>query len=280
MDLKRRNIEVVTETQAWPRELQRASICSSGYGGANAHAILESYSSYVHRSVIQSIQVPPKEQCLVLPVSAASMKSLEIRTDEISRLAESCNTAALESLSYTLAERVTHHRYRASLVITNGQIPLAEDGKTDLIEISHPSIANPLDFAFVFTGQGSQYHGMGKELLDKSPVFLSTIRELDQVIESLPTQYLPGWTLEGTLRESSDTAQIHQVTRSQPLCTAVQIGLVNILSSWGVAPSAVVGHSSGEIAAAYTSGLIRLARQHSPLLLISNTDLTVHLRQS
>ncbi|KAI0877961.1 polyketide synthase-like protein [Hypoxylon argillaceum] len=256
LDLKRRNIEVVTETQAWPRELQRASICSSGYGGANAHAILESYSSYVHRSVIQSIQVPPKEQCLVLPVSAASMKSLEIRTDEISRLAESCNTAALESLSYTLAERGTHHRYRASLVITNGQIPLAEDGKTDLIEISHPSIANPLDFAFVFTGQGSQYHGMGKELLDKSPVFLTTIRELDQVIESLPTQYLPGWTLEGTLRESSDTAQIHQVTRSQPLCTAVQIGLVNILSSWGVAPSAVVGHSSGEIAAAYTSGLI------------------------
>ncbi|KAI1129321.1 polyketide synthase-like protein [Nemania abortiva] len=254
LDLKRRNLEVVTEAQAWPKELQRASICSSGYGGANAHAILESYSSYVNQNGSHSTQASAEEdQRFVLPVSAASMKSLEIRTDEIYQIAQSCDVPALESLSYTLAERITHHRYRTSLVVTN---PLAEDGEKDPIEVSHPSVANALDFAFVFTGQGAQYQGMGKELLEKSPIFLTTIRELDQVIKSLPAEYSPDWTLEGTLRESSDSAQIHQVTRSQPLCTAVQIGLVNVLNSWGVNPSAVVGHSSGEIAAAYASGLI------------------------
>ncbi|KAJ8129296.1 hypothetical protein O1611_g4338 [Lasiodiplodia mahajangana] len=257
LDLKHRNIEVVTEAQVWPRELQRASICSSGYGGANAHAILESYSSYANHSAHRTTQVTTEEdQCFVLPVSAASMKSLEIRTDEIYQIAQSCDPPALESLSYTLAERTTHHRYRTSLVITSGQSPAAEDGEKDPIEVSHPSVANPLDFTFVFTGQGAQYHGMAKALLEDNSIFLTTIRELDQVIQSLPAEYSPDWTLEGTLREPSGTSQIHQVTRSQPLCTAVQIGLVNVLNSWGVNPSAVVGHSSGEIAAAYASGLI------------------------
>ena len=108
----------------------------------------------------------------------------------------------------------------------------------------------------IFTGQGAQYVGMSKELLTTDETFATTIRQLDQTLQGLPQPLKPDWTLEQTILDTAETSQVNNVTRSQPLCTAIQIGLVNILRGWDVSPSAVVGHSSGEIAAAYTAGLL------------------------
>lgn len=126
-------------------------------------------------------------------------------------------------------------------------------------EAAEPRIADkvdPLPFAFIFTGQGAQYTGLAKELLEQSPVFLATILELDKALQTLPV-HAPRWTLQQTLTGESEASEIHHVTRSQPVCTAIQIALVNLLRSWGVHASAVLGHSSGEIAAAYSAGLMR-----------------------
>lgn len=248
---------VVTEAQAWPSELQRASICSSGYGGANAHAILESFSSYTNKAAKTVVQSLATGQCFVLPVSAGSIKSLERRADEISRIARSCGISDIERLSYTLGERTSHLGRRASIIVNTNKTKLAQDWELEYVEASHPGETETSDFAFVFTGQGAQYHGMGKGLLERSPIFLSKIRELDEVIRSLPLLYRPDWSLEDTLREPSDSGRIHEVTRSQPVCSAIQIALVDVLRSWGVTPSITIGHSSGEIAAAYASGLLR-----------------------
>ncbi|KAI3334195.1 polyketide synthase-like protein [Ustulina deusta] len=256
LDLSRHNMEVVTETQPWPREIQRASVCSFGYGGANAHAILESYNSYTSQAAKLGVQSAETGLCFVLPVSAASTKALEDRTNQVLRAIQSSDTHSIERLSYTLAERVTNFKFRTSLLLTHGPSQIEEKWEIDPVDVSNPNQVDPLDFAFVFTGQGAQYHGMGKELLENNLIFLATIRELDQVIQGLPPQYLPDWTFEDTLRGLCDTNKIHEVTRSQPVCTAVQVGLVNILHSWGVSPVATVGHSSGEIAAAYASGII------------------------
>ncbi len=269
VDLSRHNMEVVTETQPWPREIQRASVCSFGYGGANAHAILESYNSYTSQAAKLGVQSAETGLCFVLPVSAASTKALEDRTNQVLRAIQSSDTHSIERLSYTLAERVTNFKFRTSLLLTHGPSQIEEKWEIDPVDVSNPNQVDPLDFAFVFTGQGAQYHGMGKELLENNLIFLATIRELDQVIQGLPPQYLPDWTLEDTLRGLCDTNKIHEVTRSQPVCTAVQVGLVNILHSWGVSPVATVGHSSGEIAAAYASGIIRLARHFQSPLCVS-----------
>ncbi|TGJ84628.1 hypothetical protein E0Z10_g4132 [Xylaria hypoxylon] len=256
LELSRRKMEVVMETQPWQREIQRASICCFGYGGANAHAILESFSSYICKPANLSVQNHIEGQYFTLPISAASIKSLGGRVSQIQRTIQNCNNYGMECLSYTLAERVTHFRFRTSLVMTPGQPQTVESQELDPADVFHTDEAGPLPFAFIFTGQGAQHYGMGKELLDMNPVFLATIRKLDQVIQNLPAQYSPDWTLEDMLRGSCAMSQVHEVTRSQPVCTAIQIGLVNILHSYGVRPSATVGHSSGEIGAAYASELI------------------------
>ncbi|KJK78241.1 hypothetical protein H634G_06414 [Metarhizium anisopliae BRIP 53293] len=80
---------------------------------------------------------------------------------------------------------------------------------------------------------------------------------LDSVLAAL--SHPPSWTIAGALRQPKETSQIGAVTHSQPLCTTVQIGLVKLLSSWGINPRAVVGHSSGEMTAAFASGKITLA---------------------
>ncbi|KAI1384220.1 acyl transferase/acyl hydrolase/lysophospholipase [Hypoxylon trugodes] len=97
---------------------------------------------------------------------------------------------------------------------------------------------------------------LAKELLFRNSVFDETIEELDSVLQALPPEHAPTWALRQTILDPPETSQAKKPSRSQPLCTAIQIGLVNILRSWGVHATAVVGHSSGEIAAAYTAALL------------------------
>ena len=104
----------------------------------------------------------------------------------------------------------------------------------------------------MITGQGAQWPGMSKELIVEFPSFRKSIQELDGVLQKLDER--PTWTLMAAILETKDTSNINHVTRSQPVCTAVQIALVDLLAKWGAAPKVVIGHSSGEIAAAYAAG--------------------------
>ena len=97
---------------------------------------------------------------------------------------------------------------------------------------------------------------MGKELLTYSRVFARTIDYCDQVLAELPDS--PEWTLRQELAKPAKDSLINISSYSQPLCTALQLGLVDIWKSWGLRPSTVFGHSSGEIAAAYCAHLLSL----------------------
>ena len=97
---------------------------------------------------------------------------------------------------------------------------------------------------------------MGKALLDGSPLFESIILECDRILASLPDK--PSWTIREEISRGRDSTNIYKAQYAQPLCTALQLGLVTVLDSWGLQPTAVVGHSSGEIASAYAAGLISL----------------------
>lgn len=103
--------------------------------------------------------------------------------------------------------------------------------------------------AYIFTGQGAQWHAMGRELVQTYPVFSSTIRAAEDLLNALGA----GWSLSHELSKDAATSLIGQPHISQPACTAIQIALVDLFASWGIQPVAVAGHSSGEIAAAYAA---------------------------
>lgn len=160
-------------------------------------------------------------------------------------------------LARTLGTRRSNLAERGFALV--GQKTLAEDLHFDKLEKSkNGKTYSTHPVAFVFTGQGAQWPQMGKELIEEFPSFRHTIQELDAVLQTLPEK--PSWTLQNAILEPKTTSQINHVTRSQPVCTAVQIALVNLLAQWGVYPQGVIGHSSGEIAAAYTSGRLTSAQ--------------------
>lgn len=205
---------------------------------------------------------------LLLPVSAATRQTLEIRVQQVAETVTRLQTNPnhlehqMQDLAYTLAERRSHMELRQVLLF---RMTAVGGGKTELVqvEIEDESMGQApghslksLPFGFVFTGQGAQWAEMGKQLLKTNSTFLTAIRNIDQILQSLPKSQAPDWTVEQTLMDPPKFSQIHQVTRSQPVCTALQIALVDMFANWGIRPAAVVGHSSGEIAAAYAAGLL------------------------
>ena len=258
-------MKVLCDNEAWPRSLQRASVNSFGYGGANGHVILESINSYMNDTTTFPSFLPlsnkeeSRGEVLVLPFSASSGMSLDDRRSQTSGLIQkAANAETLTAITMALSKRQTGLRLRDYVLASAGSKPALID-MADNGDKATPG-AKPLPFAFVFTGQGAQYPNMGKELVEQDAAFLATIRELDVVLASLPAEYRPDWTLEQTLLDGPTTSKINEVTRSQPICTAVQIALADLLRSWGVEPSAVIGHSSGEIAASYSAGLLTSAQ--------------------
>lgn len=153
----------------------------------------------------------------------------------------------LHDLAYTLDKRRTSLPWKSFSTAA-----LLDDLKALNTTISDPvkSILGPT-LGFVFTGQGAQWAGMGQELLVYD-VFARSLADAEQYLAELGSP----WLLREELFKSAKLSNINCPDFSQPLCTAVQIGLVDLLRSLGVHPTAVVGHSSGEIAAAYTLGAI------------------------
>ena len=97
---------------------------------------------------------------------------------------------------------------------------------------------------------------MGRTLIAHSPLFKAVLHECERILASLPDK--PAWSIVEELSKTTEVSNVHQSTYSQPLCTALQLGLVVLWKSWGLVPSSVLGHSSGEIAAAYAAGILSL----------------------
>ncbi|CEN60640.1 hypothetical protein ASPCAL03076 [Aspergillus calidoustus] len=262
LKLRERNMKVVQQQTKWPRTLRRASVNSFGYGGANAHIIMESVDSYLNDTaeIVEPIHNEHDDQAIVLPVTASSSKSLDTRVEQLTRqIIPTCDASTLRRLAITL-QRHSNLRVRRFL-LAKAKSPAGPVELVDLSEDAAGSVLNgePLPFAFVFTGQGAQYAGMAKELLSLNTDFRTTIRSLNQTLLNLPAEHAPLQTLEECSLDSSPRSRVNDVIVSQPLCTAIQLGLISVLRAWGINPSAVVGHSSGEIAAAYAAGLLTMS---------------------
>ncbi|KAI0442917.1 hypothetical protein F4803DRAFT_550635 [Xylaria telfairii] len=154
--------------------------------------------------------------------------------------------ACIKQLAYTLASRRSHMLWRAFSVISDDFMPIYAGLPTS----GSVRTSTDVGIAFIFTGQGAQYVNMGLGLL-QYPVYEATLRRIDDLYRTLGCE----WSIFDQLLKPEN---IDRPEYSQPLSTALQIALVELLKSFGISPKAVVGHSSGEIAAAYTTGALSL----------------------
>ncbi|KAI0879159.1 polyketide synthase [Hypoxylon argillaceum] len=153
----------------------------------------------------------------------------------------------MRDLNYTLAAKRTHHGWR-SFVLADSYSSLQKALSSKPVatrRISEPGLA------FIFTGQGAQWATMGRELIIYS-VFQQSLYEADRYLSKMGCT----WSLLFELLKGKEQSRINHAEFSQPLCTALQVALVDLLFSWGIFPHAIAGHSSGEIAAAYAAGFI------------------------
>ena len=198
------NVKVVTEQTPWPqlsrsnnKQTPRASINSFGYGGANAHAIIEAAAIHVPNNF--SSVPPPKTAwttgpSMILPFSASNKLSLRDRVACLSALDTS--SVSLRDLSHTLGSRRSHLSVRGYLTMNEldwkGGFRF-EDFNTSDVD-GHPT---QLPYAFVFSGQGAQWPEMGRQLLDRYPSFEGTIKDLDKNLVRLSQP--PDFSIHGKL---------------------------------------------------------------------------------
>lgn len=261
------DLEIVKDARPWPAvsrgQPRRASVNSFGFGGANAHAILESYDSFEndsrgHLAADRTLFTP-------FVFSAASADSLRSNLAAYVTYLDAHPEVDIGDLAYTLRERRSTLLHRAAFPATGSpaelanaiQMKLNDEEKTIGVRTLPGKTASTPRILGIFTGQGSQYARQGAELLEKSPFARSIIQTLEDDLARLPAEDRPTWSLETEiLAGASNSSRIHEAAISQPLCTAIQIVMVELLRQADIHLTAVVGHSSGEIAAAYGAGFL------------------------
>jgi acyl transferase domain-containing protein len=254
-------VQIVQEATEWPSPtcvgppIRRISVNSFGYGGANSHAILDSSQTHA-----PSMENTTSEELLharnkfLVPLSASTSSALEIQATRL--VSMNLNHVNVIDLAHTLGTRRSKLAQRGFAIVA--QATLKNDLQPEYLQKMGGGTYSKLPIAFVFTGQGAQWPQMGKELLEEFPSFRRSIQDLDNVLADLPER--PFWTIQQALLDPKKTSEINHVTRSQPVCTAVQIALVQLLARWGIQPQSVIGHSSGEICAAYAAGRLSAAQ--------------------
>ena len=242
-------------------EVRRASVNSFGYGGSNAHVVLEEPKKLVgdaKTAFISSISQGNDDlfsdatvkhgRPFVLVFSANDEKSLQAYTKKMRQhLVNPSVKVALPDLAYTLSERRTHHYNRGYVVAQSTALNEAA------FVYQKKSTETPR-VGFIFTGQGAQWSRMGKSLVENFPTASLLLKHLDDVLQSTPNP--PSWSLLKELVEPRSPDLLRSPEFSQPLVTALQLVLMAIFEDWGISPKAVVGHSSGELAAACAAGYL------------------------
>ncbi len=245
------SVSLLTEARPWPSDgrARRAGVSSFGISGTNAHVIVEGVPAVEPRRAGRAPGVVPW---------AVSAKSASALRSQAARLAEHVRAHAdldVADVAWTMAGR-SSFEHRAVVVggdrdrLLAGLDELATD---EPVSVIRGTAAPAGKTVFVFPGQGSQWPGMGVELLDTAPVFAQQIEACEQAFSEFVD-----WSLTDVLRGAPGAPGPDRVDVVQPVLFAVMVSLAELWKSVGVSPDAVIGHSQGEIAAAYVAGALSL----------------------
>ena len=246
-----RNVTIPGEVTSWPKSdggPRRAAVNIFGAGGTNGHAVLEAYS----RDPKQDSML--EKRPYLFKVSAADDTSLKQTAKRFAEYVE-ISKPAFSDLAHTmLCCRSTLRKSIFFTASSHEEVVSALRRNDHTVNTKSSEVKRGL--IFLFTGQGSQWVQMGISLIDHCPFFRCMLQECDSLLSELPDP--PSWKIIDELSKPRETSNIYSSEFSQPLCTALQISLVAVLKAWGSAPVAVVGHSSGEIGAAYAAGILSM----------------------
>ncbi|MEU9233190.1 type I polyketide synthase [Streptomyces subrutilus] len=251
-------IELLTEAREWPRNgrPRRVGVSSFGVSGTNAHLILEEAPAEEPEAVPDAAA---PAGVVPLVVSARTPESLAAQAGRLAALVEDADGVSYADVAGALVSGRAVFGERAAVMAGSGEEALAGlralargESPAGVVSGSAGSGA-PGKTVWVFPGQGSQWAGMGRELLDASPVFAERIAECATALEP----YVD-WSLIEVLRGESAPELMERVDVLQPASFAVMVGLAAVWKSVGVKPDAVLGHSQGEIAAACVAGALSL----------------------
>jgi acyl transferase domain-containing protein/acyl carrier protein len=255
-------LRVQTALGPWPNEprLTLAGVNSFGFGGTNAHVVLaglEDGSSRIADDSSSSTTLHPRSLYL-LPLSAHSPEALRSLAQAYQGACSAEgpeSTAALRDVCYTASLRRSHLDHRLAIVVRSRE-ELTERLEAFSRGESRPGVysgqrkaGSHSKLVFVFTGQGSQWWAMGRQLLEQEPVFRESIEQCDQLLKSYAS-----WSLLEELTADESRSRLGDTEIAQPALFALHVALATLWRSWGIAPDAVVGHSVGEVAAAYIAG--------------------------
>jgi acyl transferase domain-containing protein len=244
-------LRIAAEPRPWPRGAQPrfAAISSFGLGGTNAHVVLEE-APLLPRMTEPAVSGQfPIEYCL--PVSAHTWEGLRTLANRYVTLLR-WPEADLARLAGAAARNRDHAEFRIAVVgSTAAEVADKLEAKAAAMAVDPTyDFEQQNKLAFVFSGQGSVWQGMLPGLVAHFPEAESVFATCERLV-----QETAGWSL----RAAADSpVMLEDTAKSQPVLFAMQMALVRVLESWGVAPGAVTGHSVGETAAAVTAGALSL----------------------
>nr|VFJ74782.1 MAG: polyketide synthase 12 [Candidatus Kentron sp. FW] len=262
IDFERTVLKVPTHVERLPGNGPvYASINSFGYGGTNAHLVLQRHDEPKEApETPETIRLPERplpEQFIVL--SAQSESALQTLAGKYADFL-SHSQADLSDIAYSINCRRSHHTHRLTLAVASKE-ELAQklrayagnrfpgsgmaDGKC--LGDTHPKLV------FVYTGMGPQWWAMGRELLSSSRLFRETAEECDAIFRRLA-----GWSILAAMEADEAASRMSETQVAQPANFVIQTGLTALWRAWGITPDAVVGHSVGEVGAVHAAGVLSL----------------------
>lgn len=253
-------LRVPTRLEPWPDDQGSAvaAVNSFGYGGTNVHIILQEapYSGPAAGRGKEEWVKP-----YLLPLSARSAKALAASEEAYGQALEKGDASAGFLLAFcrSAALRREHHPYRKAFVFPD-QPALLDLLERDAVPQELPGVftgkkaAGPAPkLVWIFSGMGPQWWGMGRQLMEREPVFRAMLERCDRLYREIA-----GWSILQEMGKPEGETRIHQTYIAMTVNFAVQAALAELWRHWGIVPAAIVGHSAGEVAAFYAAGIYPL----------------------
>jgi acyl transferase domain-containing protein/thioesterase domain-containing protein len=256
IDFEKLNLKVPTENIAWPSDCQetiKAGVSSYGWGGTNVHMVFEEYQNADNKKATVEDMSSARSY---LPLSARSAKALQAYSRKYISLLKENDDTNLRKICYNTTYQKPDFEYKKLFSGADKQeliAQLEEFEKSTNLNMKAAPANKDAKVVFVFPGQGAQWFSMGKELYSKNDVFKATIDEIDEAFKKYAD-----WSLIDEIHADEANSQLNKINVIQPYLFAMQVALSKQWMANGVQPDSVVGHSMGEVAAAYIAGALSL----------------------